>query len=142
MNSYQIASVRASWKSVAPRAEMIVNTFFSRLYDNDPRTAALLSRVDAHDHRAKFVLMFDKLIAALDDPEALVGLAASLGRRHASYSVEERHFDAFRESFIETLEATLGPPFTPELRAAWTEAWALVASLMARAIWRETTMHS
>ena len=81
--------------------------------------------------------MFDRLIGALDDPEALVAIAGSLGRRHAAYSVEERHFDAFREALIETLEAALGARFTPELRAAWTEVWILIASLMVRAIRRE-----
>src|SRR5436190_24232357 len=137
MTPNQIAAVQTSWEAIAPRAEAIATTFFSRLFANDQRVAAHFDRIDLQSHRTQFIAALDQLVESLDDPDHLVAIAGAFGRRHTGYHVEERHFDSFREALLEVLEPALGPRFTPELRSAWTEAYALVASLMLRAMRHE-----
>jgi nitric oxide dioxygenase len=137
MNPNQIAAVQGSWEAIVPHTEAIVTTFFSRLFTNDQRLAARFDQIDMQSHRTQFISTLDQLVRSLDDPDHLVAIAGALGRRHTGYHVEERHFDSFREALLEVLEPALGPRLTPELRSAWTEAYALVASLMLRAMQHE-----
>jgi hemoglobin-like flavoprotein len=72
----------------------------------------------------------------LDDPDQLLPAVAALGKRHAHYGVEHHHFDSVGEALMAALGAILGERFLPELQAAWTEAYMLVASVMRRALIR------
>jgi hemoglobin-like flavoprotein len=137
MTPNQIAAVQASWEAIAAHAEAIARTFFSRLFANDQRVAYRFDQSNMELHRTQFISTLDQLVRSLDDPDHLVAIAGALGRRHTGYHVEERHFDSFREALLEVLEPGLGPRFTSELRSAWTEAYALVASLMVRAMRHE-----
>jgi len=67
-------------------------------------------------------------------PERLVAIAGSLGRTHLAHRVEKQHLDVFGEALLETLSGMLDARLTPELHDAWVEAYALIASLMMRAI--------
>ena len=59
--------------------------------------------------------------------------AAALGRRHAGYGAVPPHYASVAEALLHALATTLGPAFTPEVRAAWAEAYTLVAAVMRRA---------
>jgi hemoglobin-like flavoprotein len=58
----------------------------------------------------------------------------SLGRRHAPYGIEPRHFELAGIALLATLEAELGDAFTPEARAAWQRAYELLAEAMVAAV--------
>ena len=55
-----------------------------------------------------------------------------LGVRHSTYRVRDDHYGTFGAALIGTLDEGLGDKFTPELRAAWAEAFLLISSLMRR----------
>jgi hypothetical protein len=74
--------------------------------------------------------------AALDDPDRLLPPLAALAKRHTHYGVEPHHFDSVGAALLHALAETSGSAFTPELRNAWEEAYALVASVMQRALIR------
>jgi hemoglobin-like flavoprotein len=46
--------------------------------------------------------------------------------------VLDEHYGKVGSALLGTLEEGLGDAFTPELRAAWTEAFVLISSLMRR----------
>ena len=56
-----------------------------------------------------------------------------LGRRHAQYGVEDRHYDSVGEALMLTIETGLGQAVTRESRAAWAAAYARLSEPMRRA---------
>ena len=54
----------------------------------------------------------------------------ALGRRHAAYGVEPRHFNTVGEALLWTLGQGLGPAFTPNVRAAWAAVYEVIATQM------------
>jgi hemoglobin-like flavoprotein len=56
----------------------------------------------------------------------------AMGRRHVSYGTRDEHYTTVLTALLQTLEESLGPAFTQEVRTAWTEALTLVADTMKR----------
>ena len=56
-----------------------------------------------------------------------------MARRHVIYGVQPQHYDTVGAALLWTLEQGLGNGFTAEVRAAWTEAYGLLASAMQKA---------
>jgi len=56
-----------------------------------------------------------------------------LGHHHAQYGLQPAHYHTFATAFCGALADTLGDAFTPEVEAAWREAYYLVAGIMKEA---------
>jgi hemoglobin-like flavoprotein len=74
------------------------------------------------------------VVQSLDNLQPILESIQSLGRRHASYGVEPRHFELAGIALLATLEAELGDAFTPEARAAWQHAYEILAEAMVAAM--------
>jgi len=70
------------------------------------------------------------VVQGLDHLEALVPTIADLGRRHAQFGVTDAHYDAVGAALLWTLEQGLGSGWTPEVKVAWSGAYALLADVM------------
>ena len=53
-----------------------------------------------------------------------------LGQRHAGYGVTPAHYDTVAGALLWTLEQGLGPAFTPDVKAAWTAVYGVLATTM------------
>ena len=136
MIQHHAALVRSSWPALAERAGELAATFYHRLFEIDGSAAQLFADVDMSAQEAKLMRALTTVVAALDDPGDLLESLGGLAKRHAGYGVELRHFDSVGDALLWAIADTLGPRFTPELRAAWGAAYALIASVMKRAIER------
>jgi hemoglobin-like flavoprotein len=76
------------------------------------------------------------VVKAVDDTDRLLPAVAALGKRHAGYGVEDRHFDSVGDALLWALSDVLGDAFTADIRDAWVRAYTLVASVMRRALER------
>jgi hemoglobin-like flavoprotein len=124
--------VKESWTRFEPQAEQSASYFYEKLFELDPEAAPLFARTDMEAQGRKVMQMFAEIVRILDRPEALVNEVADLGRRHVHYGVQDHEYDSVGTALLWTLERGLGPAFTPEVRNAWTEAYALVAALARR----------
>lgn len=136
MTPEQIALVRSSWPLVSADAEALTSEFYERLFEIDPASALLFAGVDMGAQRKKVARSLGVIVAALDDPDRLLPALAALAKRHVTYGVKDRHFASVGEALLGALASSLPGAFTRELRDAWAEAYALVASVMRRAITR------
>ena len=136
MTSEQTVLVRSSWPIVATNADALTRFFYKRLFEIDHSAATLFADVDMALQRKRLEQTLAVVVAALDDPDSLLPAIAALGRRHATYGVEHHHFDSVGEALLASLGDTLGDAFTVELRTAWGNAYALIASVMRRALVR------
>ncbi|HSQ29770.1 MAG TPA: globin domain-containing protein [Gemmatimonadaceae bacterium] len=136
MSPDQVLLVRSSWTLVNSNPDVLAERFYSHLFEIDESASRLFAAVDMTAQRAKLTQSFDVIVHALDEPERLLPALAPLARRHTGYGVEVRHFDSVRDALLWALADTYGSAFTADVREAWSEAYALVASVMKRAFER------
>jgi hemoglobin-like flavoprotein len=136
MTPEQILLVRSSWPPVAMNAEALTRSFYKHLFEIDHSAALLFADVNMTLQRKRLEQTLAVMVHALDDPDILLPALAALGRRHATYGVEHHHFDSVGDALLASLSDTLGDTFTAEVRTAWADAYALIASVMRRALIR------
>jgi len=136
MTPDRIVLIRNSWPTIEANIDALTSAFYARLFAIDASAAALFAGVDMSAQRAKLARSLAVVVHALDDPDSLLPALAALGKRHTAYGVEHHHFDSVGEAVVKALAQTLGDAFTSNLRDAWVEAYAIVASVMRRALIR------
>lgn len=126
---HQVTLVQTSWQSCLPIADTAANLFYDRLFTLDPALRALFPSEMAEQKR-KLLTMLSAAVNGLNNVGTLVPVLQALGRRHAAYRVEARHYPTVGQALLDTLALGLGPAFTPETREAWTVVYGVVADTM------------
>ena len=124
--------VQESWTLVEPIADTAAALFYGRLFELDPSLRPMF-RGDMKEQGKKLMQMLTVVVRGLDRLDQLVPAVEALGRRHAGYGVRDEHYDTVAAALLWTLGQGLGDAFTPEVKAAWTEAYTLLATVMQRA---------
>jgi len=127
-----IALVQSSWKQVQPIAAQAAAMFYGRLFLLDPSVRPLF-RGDLREQGTKLMSMISVAVNALARIETLVPAVQALGRRHAGYGVEDRHYDTVETALLWTLAQGLGEAFSAETEQAWRSAYRVLASTMKEA---------
>jgi hemoglobin-like flavoprotein len=137
MSPKQIALVQASWKQVQPIADQAAALFYSRLFTLEPSVKRLF-RGDMQQQGKKLMQMIGVAVNSLARLESIVPAVRALGRRHAGYGVEARHYSVVGSALIWTLAQGLGKDFTQEVEDAWRTAYRVLADTMQQATVLET----
>jgi hemoglobin-like flavoprotein len=137
MTPKQIALVQASWKQVQPIADQAAALFYSRLFTLEPSVKRLF-RGDMQQQGKKLMQMIGVAVNSLARLESIVPAVRALGRRHAGYGVEARHYSVVGSALIWTLAQGLGKDFTQEVEDAWRTAYRVLADTMQQATVLET----
>lgn len=132
MNPIQIRLVQESFSAVAPIAEAAAGMFYQRLFELDPSLSKLF-KGDMKEQGRKLMTMIAAAVRGLDDLNALVPTVQKLGARHAVYGVMDDDYGTVGSALLWTLEQGLGPAFTPDVKAAWTEVYGVLAKTMIEA---------
>jgi hemoglobin-like flavoprotein len=123
------ALVRASFEKVKPIAVPAAELFYGRLFELDPSLKSLF-KGDMAEQGRKLMSMIGTAVANLDRLDTLVPAVQALGRRHATYGVQDEHYVVVGAALLWTLERGLGPDFTPDVRAAWLSVYSVLAETM------------
>ncbi len=129
MNPNQVTLIQASFARVVPIAEDAATLFYARLFELDPALRPLFQS-DLHEQGRKLMTMLVVVVRGLEQPDRLLPVVEALGRRHADYGVREAHYATVGTALLWTLRQGLGEQFTPEVEAAWTAAYTLLAGVM------------
>ena len=129
MNPKNISLVQESWKQVVPIAEQAAALFYEQLFTLDPSLKKLF-KSDMKAQGRKLTSMLNTAVVNLAKLETILPAVKDLGRRHVGYGVEPAHYKTVGTALIATLEKGLGGRFTPEVRAAWVEAYTALAGVM------------
>src|SRR5262252_1627446 len=130
MSPEQKELVKQTWLKVAPMADAAARLFYDRLFEIDATTRPLFKTTDLTEQRRKLIQALTMVVQGLDHLEELVPTLADLGRRHAQYGVSDGNYDTVGAALLWTLEQALGSGWTPEVKAAWSGAYALLANVM------------
>jgi hemoglobin-like flavoprotein len=123
------ALVRDSFAKIVPIGPQAAALFYDRLSVLDPGLRPLF-KGDMAEQGRKLMAMIGTAVANLRNLEAIVPVVQDLGRRHAGYGAQPAHYDTVAVALLWTLGQGLGDAFTPPVRAAWTEAYTTLATVM------------
>ncbi len=132
MDQESIRLVQQTWKQVDPIREQAAALFYGRLFELDPSLRPLF-KGDMAEQGRKLMNMLATAAMGLDRLDSIVGEVQALGRRHVAYGVQDAHYDTVGAALLWTLEQGLGDAFTPQVKAAWAEAYTLLADTMKQA---------
>lgn len=119
-----------SFKAVAPRGDAFVAAFYARLFRAHPEVKPLFAHVNMAGQEKKLLGALVLAVENLRHPDALYPALREMGRRHAGYGTKPEHYEAVGGALLETFSDFLGPEWTPEMKDAWVDAYAAIASLM------------
>jgi|SRR5215510_13060785 len=124
-----VTVVRASFARVAPIKNAAADLFYDRLFEVAPQLRRMFP-ADLHEQKRKLMAMLAAAVDGLDDLDALVPKVKALGARHVGYGAGAADYNVVGEVLLWTLERGLGGAFTPEVRAAWTKIYDVLAATM------------
>jgi hemoglobin-like flavoprotein len=129
MTPRQIALVKQTWQVVESQADSVSEFFYARLFELDP-TARALFKKDMRAQGRMLTSVITLAVSQLERLDKIVPLVRGLGRKHATYGVQERHYAIVGAALLDTLAAKLKAAFTPEVKEAWTVTYTLLADTM------------
>jgi hemoglobin-like flavoprotein len=129
MHALQIQLVQSSFARVEPIADTAAALFYTRLFELDP-SLRLMFKGNMIEQGHKLMTTLKIVVNGLTRLEALVPAVQALGRRHAGYGVTEAHYETVAEALLWTLHQGLGEDFTPDVAAAWSTAYGILADVM------------
>lgn len=130
MTPEQIAEVQESWKAVEGISETAADLFYNKLFETDPALKPLFKSGDMKEQGAKLMKMIGVAVNGLSRLDTIVPAVQQLGVRHAGYGVKDADYDTVAGALLWTLGQGLGDAFTDDLKAAWVEAYTLLATTM------------
>jgi hemoglobin-like flavoprotein len=132
MKSEQIMLVKTTWMRVVPIKDKAAELFYGKLFELDPSLKPLF-KGDISEQGKKLMMTISTVVNSLEKLETLLPVVQDLGRRHVKYGVKDKHYDTVAAALLWTLGAGLGDAFTPDVKAAWTEAYTVLATVMKEA---------
>ncbi len=141
MTPEQIILVQNSFGKVLPIQETAAQLFYGRLFELDPSLEHLF-HTDMTEQGRRLMGAIDNVVRHLEDLESILPTIRDLGRRHAGYGVEPRHYDTVAAALLWTLEQGLGDDFTDDTKQAWATAYGLLSSTMMDAAQSQTAQPS
>jgi hemoglobin-like flavoprotein len=129
MTPQHIELVQTSFKKVVPIAGTAADLFYNRLFEIAPETRSLFP-ADLKDQKVKLMAMLGTAVTNLHKLDTILPAVKALGERHKGYGVTAAHYAPVGAALLWTLEKGLGPDFTPEVKAAWTETYTALAGVM------------
>ncbi len=124
-----VALVRASFDQVVPIKDAAADLFYDRLFVIAPQARTMFPS-DLKEQKRKLMAMIATAVAGLDDLDALLPAVKALGARHAGYGTTPAQYQPVGEALLWTLGQGLGDVFTPEVEAAWTKVYGVLATTM------------
>ena len=132
MTPQQIELVQSSFKKVVPIACTAADLFYGRLFEIAPEVRSMFPD-DMREQKTKLMTMLGTAVNNLHRLEAILPAVKDLGQRHKGYGVTAAHYAPVGAALLWTLEKGLGPDFTPDVKAAWTETYTALAGVMTSA---------
>ena len=129
MTPRQKQLVQSTFKEITPFAGVAANLFYARLFELDPSLRRLF-KGDLQEQGQNLMKMLSLAVKGLDRLDELVPAVRALGERYINYGVQEHHYDTVGAALLWTLEYSLGPVFTTEVKEAWSTVYNLLSEAM------------
>ena len=85
---------------------------------------------DMTEQRKKLMATLAIVVNGLNNLDTILPAASALAKRHVGYGAQAAHYPVVGAALLWTLEQGLGPSWTPEVAAAWTQAYTTLSNFM------------
>lgn len=140
LTDLQIEMIRSSWEKVTPNKKHHGQLLFHKLFEIAPEMTDLFpfgddfTKPQFTTHALNIMNALDHAIQNLDNPDVLIPKLRELGQMHAGFELTVKEFQHVGEALIWVLATGLGDDFTPQLRTAWGDVYAIITDVMLGAI--------
>ena len=125
-----VGLLRDSFDLVATTNPKFTTRFYEILFDRYPQTQGMFPVGNRARQAEMLTGAFVAVLDHLEDAPWLRDTLGALGAKHADYGVTREMYDWVGGCLLVALAETAGPKWTPELNAAWSEAYGAIVSLM------------
>ena len=122
--------LRQSFEVVATSNPRFVSRFYEILFERHPQARPLFPQSGMARQAEMLTQALVAVLDHLDDAPWLQDTLGALGAKHVDYGVTREMYDWVGASLLAALAEVAGPAWTPELQAAWAEAYGAIVSLM------------
>lgn len=131
----ELAEIRVSMAVLKEKMEPASTSFYERLFEIAPELRDMF-RADISEQGMRFMSTLALIVDCIDHEEELNPKIDRLAEGHAAYGVKPEHFAPMGQALMETMEAELGDALTGAQKAAWRQAYAVIARKMIAAAGR------
>ena len=100
MNAQQIQWVQSSFQTLAADPDGVARAFYAQLFRIAPELRPMF-KPEMGEQRARLMQVLAAAVRGLDDLDRLLPTLHALGRRHAGYGVEPRHYAVVGRALVE-----------------------------------------
>ena len=129
MTPDQVKLVQDSFAKVAPISEQAAVIFYDRLFEVAPAIKPMFP-ADLTEQRKKLMGTLAVVVNGLGNLGSVLPAASALAKRHVGYGAKAEHYPVVGSALLWTLEKGLGEAWTPDVAAAWTEAYGTLSGYM------------
>lgn len=129
MTPDQVKLVQESFAKVAPISDKAAELFYGRLFEVAPQVRAMFPD-DMTEQRKKLMATLAIVVNGLTNLETILPAAGALAKRHVDYGAQAAHYPVVGAALLWTLEQGLGAAWTPQVAAAWTQAYTTLSGFM------------
>ena len=129
-----VAVVRATVPALAAHGHAVTTAMYRRLF-RDERIAALFNHANQDGDNAQAHALAGAIVAYarnIDDLGALSAALERIAQKHVGYHILPEHYPFVARALLGAIEDVLGDAATPQVLAAWGEAYWLLADLLKR----------
>jgi len=128
--SLNIALLETSFDRIQPEALAFSDCFYRHLFANNPELLPMFADTNLEVQEKKLVASLALIVENLHNPEALTEALHGLGAYHATKGTLKEHYPLVGKALLQAFADFLQDDWTPELQAAWTEAYHLIVEIM------------
>ena len=122
--------LRSSFDLIAPKADLLAERFYDRLFADYPHLEPLFVDADIEDQQQKLIQSLAVVIKSLDNAKALTRYLHDLGGRHAEYGATEEDYEPVALTLLTVMAEIAGKAWNKKLESAWGDALSAVAEIM------------
>lgn len=130
LSEEEIRLVQQSFREALDLREPFHTDFYEAFFRRAPETRGMF-RDDITGQGMRFMNTLGAIVDNISGGD-LQERYADLGQAHAALGVHAAHFEPMREALVETIAATLGDRYSPEIGDAWRKAFDAMAQEMMR----------
>ena len=128
--SLNVELLEQSFELVKPRSDEFVASFYKNLFTDYPAAKPLFAHTEMKKQQQMLKGALVMVVENLRQPEILSKSLKGLGARHVKYGALPEHYPLVGNSLLKTLSQYAGSAWTPELKAAWVDAYGAITELM------------
>ncbi|GAM26224.1 hypothetical protein SAMD00019534_093990 [Acytostelium subglobosum LB1] len=128
--SLQIELLENSFDLIAPQGDLLMDTFYSKLFEVAPSVQPLFASVDLKKQKGMLLSALVLVRKSLRDLPSIVPALQAMGARHVKYGTEDAHYAVVGQVLLASMAAIAGDAWKAEYTNAWADAYNVVASTM------------